>query len=82
MIANVTPHKALAALINGGASHRNPLVRKTAAQFIFKMCELMGPGKILSGIKDVTERVLMTAASFVVDGPPDIRFCFNTKTKI
>jgi hypothetical protein len=33
----------------------------------------MGPGKILSGIKDVTERVLVTASQFVVDGPPDIR---------
>lgn len=34
----------------------------------------MGPGKILSGIKDVTERVLMTSAQFVVDGPVDIRW--------
>ncbi len=33
----------------------------------------MGPGKILSGIKDVTERILITAAQFVVDGPVDIR---------
>ena len=73
MVNNVTPHKALVALINGGASHRNPLVRKTAAQFIHKCCELMGPGKVLSGIKDVTERVLITASAFVVAGPPDIR---------
>ena len=34
----------------------------------------MGPGKILSGIKDVTERVLITSAQFVVDGPVDIRW--------
>jgi hypothetical protein len=34
----------------------------------------MGPGKILSGIKDVTEKVLITSANFVVDGPVDIRF--------
>ena len=34
----------------------------------------MGPGKILSGIKDVTEKVLVTASQFVVDGPPDIRW--------
>jgi hypothetical protein len=73
-IQNVTTHKALVALINGGASHRNPLVRKTAAQFVYKCCELMGPGKVLSGIKDVTERVLITASQFVVDGPPDIRW--------
>ena len=34
----------------------------------------MGPGKILSGIKDVTEKVLVTSSQFVVDGPPDIRW--------
>ena len=48
-------------------------MRKTSAQYIFKCCELMGPGKILSGIKDVTEKVLVTASQFVTDGPPDIR---------
>lgn len=53
--------------------HRNPLVRRTAAQYIYKCCEIMGPGKILSGIKDVTEKILSTCAQFVVDGPPDIR---------
>jgi hypothetical protein len=34
----------------------------------------MGPGKTLSGIKDVTERIMQTAAQFVVDGPVEIRF--------
>ena len=34
----------------------------------------MGPGRILSGIKDVTERILIIAAQFVVDGPVDIRW--------
>ncbi len=34
----------------------------------------MGPGKILSGIKDVTEKILITASQFVVDGPVDIRW--------
>ena len=54
-------------------SHRNPLIRRTTAQYTYKCCEIMGPGKILSGIKDVTERILITAAQFVVDGPVDIR---------
>jgi hypothetical protein len=34
----------------------------------------MGPGKILSGIKDVTEKVLVISSQFVVDGPVDIRW--------
>lgn len=74
MTENVTTHKGLIALINGGGGHRNPSIRRTTAQFVYKMCELMGPGKILSGIKDVTEKILVTAAQFVVDGPVDIRW--------
>ncbi|RMZ95708.1 hypothetical protein BpHYR1_050751 [Brachionus plicatilis] len=74
MINNVTTTKAIIALINGGASHRNPVIRRVAAQYVYKSCEIMGPGRILSGIKDVTEKVLVTAAQFVVDGPVDIRW--------
>ncbi|CAF0770441.1 unnamed protein product [Didymodactylos carnosus] len=74
MIDNVTTQKALQALIAGGASHRNPAVRKASAQYIYIVCEKMGPGKILSGIKDITERVLQVAAQFVSDGPPEIRW--------
>jgi hypothetical protein len=36
----------------------------------------MGPGKLLSGIKDLSERLVQSAAQFVVDGPPDIRYGF------
>ena len=36
----------------------------------------MGPGKILSGIKDVTEKVLVAASQFVIDGPVDIRLVY------
>ncbi|CAF0703596.1 unnamed protein product [Brachionus calyciflorus] len=74
MINNVTTTKAIIAIINGGASHRNPSIRRVSAQYVYKCCELMGPGRILSGIKDVTEKVLVTAAQFVVDGPVDIRW--------
>jgi len=74
MVNNVTTNKGLIALINGGGSHRNPLIRRTTARYVYKCCEIMGPGKTLSGIKDVTERVLVTASQFVVDGPADIRW--------
>jgi hypothetical protein len=74
MIQNVTTIKAMIALLNGGASHKNPLIRRTTAQYIYKCCELMGPGKVLSGIKDVTDRVLQVSSQFVCDGPPDIRW--------
>ncbi len=34
----------------------------------------MGPNKILSGTRDITERVLQVAATFASDGPADIRY--------
>ncbi|CAF0741521.1 unnamed protein product [Adineta steineri] len=74
MIENVTIQKALQALIAGGASHRSPAVRKTSAKYIYIVCEKLGSNKILSGIRDITERVLQVAATFASDGPPEIRW--------
>ncbi|CAF1150733.1 unnamed protein product [Rotaria sordida] len=74
MVENVTLQKALQALIAGGASHRNPAARKTSAKCIYLVCEKLGPTKILSGTRDITERVLQVAATFASDGPPEIRW--------
>lgn len=74
MVENVTLPKALQALIAGGASHRSPLVRKTAAKYIYIVCEKLGPNKILSGTRDITERVLQVGATFATDGPAEIRW--------
>ena len=54
-------------------SHRNVAVRKTTSQFLFALVDKMGPGRILSGIKDITDRVLPTAAHFITDGSPETR---------
>ncbi len=55
-------------------SHRNVSVRKTAAHFLSVVVERMGPGRVLSGVKDVTDRILPIAAQFVVDGSPETRY--------
>ena len=34
----------------------------------------MGPGRILSGVKDVTDRILPVAANFLMDGNPETRY--------
>lgn len=56
------------------SSHRNPAIRKTSAKYIYLVCEKLGPAKILSGTRDITERILQIAANFASDGPPEIRF--------
>nr|XP_056707056.1 TOG array regulator of axonemal microtubules protein 1 [Euleptes europaea] len=74
MVNNVTPARALASLINGGQSHLNTAVRRCAAQHLSDVVEHMGPGRILSGIKDVTDKVLSAVAKFVQDGSQETRY--------
>ncbi|XP_073494688.1 TOG array regulator of axonemal microtubules protein 1 [Phyllobates terribilis] len=74
MVQNVTPGRALAALINGGLSHLNTAVKKCAAQHMSDLVERMGPGRILSGIKDITDRALPAIAKFAQDGSQETRF--------
>ncbi|GFR83234.1 protein FAM179B-like [Elysia marginata] len=74
MVDNVTPQRALLALIGGGASHKNVQIRKLTAQFLVDLVEKMGSGRILSGVKDITDRVLPTAAQFAMDGSQETRY--------
>ncbi|KAL8168580.1 UNVERIFIED_CONTAM: hypothetical protein K2H54_004659, partial [Gekko kuhli] len=74
MGSSVTPARALASLINGGQSHLNTAVRRCAAQHLSGIVEHLGPGRVLSGIKDVTDKVLSAVAKFVQDGSPETRY--------
>ncbi|XP_033734245.1 TOG array regulator of axonemal microtubules protein 1-like isoform X1 [Pecten maximus] len=74
MVESITPQRSLLALIAGGATHKNPQVRKTTSYFVVDLVDKMGPGRILSGVKDITDRVLPTAASFCLDGSQETRY--------
>ncbi|KAJ7345351.1 hypothetical protein JRQ81_001301 [Phrynocephalus forsythii] len=74
MGSNVTPARALSALINGGQSHLNTTVRRCTARHLADVVEHMGPGRVLSGIRDVTDKVLSAAAKFVQDGSQETRY--------
>uniref|UniRef100_A0A8C8SJF0 TOG array regulator of axonemal microtubules 1 n=1 Tax=Pelusios castaneus TaxID=367368 RepID=A0A8C8SJF0_9SAUR len=74
MVNNVTPARALCSLINGGQSHLHTAVRRCTAQHVSDVVERMGPGRILSGIKDVTDRVLPAVARFAQDGSQETRY--------
>ena len=54
-------------------SHRNVTVRKTTAQFLSLLSERMGASRLMSGAKDITEKILPTAAQFVTDGGAETR---------
>lgn len=74
MVDGVTPQRALIALVAGGATHKNIQVRRTTAQFLVEIVQKMGPGRILSGIKDVTDRILPAIAQFSMDSSQETRF--------
>nr|XP_033809260.1 TOG array regulator of axonemal microtubules protein 1 isoform X2 [Geotrypetes seraphini] len=74
MVQNVTPGRTLCALINGGLSHLHTAVRKCTAQHLSDVVERMGPGRILSEIKDVTDRALPAVVKFAMDGSQETRY--------
>ncbi|CAN0409780.1 unnamed protein product [Lampetra planeri] len=74
MVANVTATRALTALINGGFAHRNIYVRKCTAQHLIPVVERLGAARLLAGIKDVTDRVLLAATAFAQDASPETRY--------
>lgn len=55
-------------------SHKNVQVRKTTSRFVVELVEKMGPGRILSGVKDVTDRVIPMVAQFVMDPSQETRY--------
>lgn len=74
MVSCLTPTRLMVALISGGASHRNVTVRKTTAQFLSMLADRMGPSRLMSGAKDVTEKILPTTAQFLTDGGQETRY--------
>ncbi|XP_041069813.1 TOG array regulator of axonemal microtubules protein 1 isoform X1 [Carcharodon carcharias] len=74
MVMNVTPARALSSLINGGLNHLNAVVRKCTAQHLANVVERMGAGRLLSGIKDITDRIIHAVAKFAQDGSQETRY--------
>ncbi|KAM8920816.1 TOG array regulator of axonemal microtubules protein 1 [Pelodytes ibericus] len=74
MVQNVTPVRALIALLNGGLSHLNNAVKKCTAQHLCDLVVLMGPGRVLSGVKDITDRAVPAIGKFAQDGAQETRY--------
>ncbi|CAH1262478.1 TOG array regulator of axonemal microtubules protein 1-like isoform X2 [Branchiostoma lanceolatum] len=71
---NVSAQRALTALIAAGRDHRNVAVRKCTAQYLVTIVERMGTGRVMSGIKDITDKVLPAASVFACDSSVEIRY--------
>uniref|UniRef100_A0A8I3MGC3 TOG array regulator of axonemal microtubules protein 1 n=2 Tax=Canis lupus familiaris TaxID=9615 RepID=A0A8I3MGC3_CANLF len=73
MVSNVTPARAVVSLINGGQSHLHIAVRRCTAQHLSDVVEYMEPERILSGTKDMADRILPAAARFAQDSSQETR---------
>ncbi|XP_076359297.1 uncharacterized protein LOC143251873 isoform X2 [Tachypleus tridentatus] len=78
LVEDVSTQKAALALVEGGASHRNAAVRRTAAEFLSMTVEKMGPSRCLTGCKETAEKILPATAQFVMDGSPLARYYGRT----
>ncbi|XP_041959152.1 uncharacterized protein LOC121718274 [Alosa sapidissima] len=73
MVLNVTPSRSMNALINTGLRHRNAAVRKTTAQFLERLAEIMGASRVLSGKKNLTDRFIHSISCLALDSAQEVR---------
>lgn len=55
------------------SSHKNVAVRRACSSLLVTVVERMGPGRVLSGVKDVTDKILPVTAQFLCDASPETR---------
>ena len=53
--------------------HRSSVVRNATSRLVVSIAESLGPGRVLSGIRDITDRMLCTAANLMLDSSADTR---------
>nr|XP_053628429.1 TOG array regulator of axonemal microtubules protein 2-like [Cherax quadricarinatus] len=73
LVENISPTKSIPAIIQEGISHKNAVVRTTVARLLAYEVERLGPSRVLSGQKDITDRILPAAAKLAQDGSLETR---------
>ncbi|CAM4641945.1 unnamed protein product [Leuciscus chuanchicus] len=66
--------RSLSALLTGGLSHLSSVVRKCAAQHVCVLVERAGAARLLSGTKDLTDRILPAVSKLAQDSSQEARY--------
>ncbi|XP_071354250.1 TOG array regulator of axonemal microtubules protein 1 isoform X2 [Trachinotus anak] len=74
MVQHCTPTRSISALLTGGLSHLNAVVRKCTAQHLANLVEKVGAARLLSGGKDLTDRILPAVSKLAQDSSQEARF--------
>ncbi|KAK0153011.1 TOG array regulator of axonemal microtubules protein 1 [Merluccius polli] len=80
MVQHCTPTRCVNAFLVGGLSHLNAAVRKCAAQHLADLLEKVGVARLLSGGKDVTDRILPAVVKLAQDSSQEARHVETTVT--
>ncbi|XP_068436112.1 TOG array regulator of axonemal microtubules protein 1 isoform X2 [Clinocottus analis] len=74
MVQHCTPTRGIHALLSGGLSHLNAVVRRCAAQHLANLVEKVGAARLLSGGKDLTDRILPAVTKLTQDSSQEARY--------
>uniref|UniRef100_A0A8B9LJ31 TOG domain-containing protein n=1 Tax=Astyanax mexicanus TaxID=7994 RepID=A0A8B9LJ31_ASTMX len=78
MVQNCTPTRSMSALLTGGLGHLNAGVRKCTSQHLAVLVEKIGAARLLSGTKDLTDRILPAVCKLAQDSSQETR-CHGRK---
>ncbi|GAA6083458.1 TOG array regulator of axonemal microtubules protein 1 isoform X1 [Tachysurus ichikawai] len=74
MVQNCTPTRSMNALLTGGLCHLNAVVRKCTAQHLSTLVEKISAARLLSGTKDLTDRILPAVSKLAQDSSKGPRY--------
>ncbi|XP_041703481.1 TOG array regulator of axonemal microtubules protein 1-like isoform X1 [Coregonus clupeaformis] len=74
MVQHCTPTRSLNALLTSGLSHLNSVVRKCAGHHMANLMENIGAARLLSGGKDLTDRILPAVTKLAQDSSQEARY--------
>ncbi|KAK7905011.1 hypothetical protein WMY93_017618 [Mugilogobius chulae] len=74
MVQHCTPTRSIHALLTGGLSHLNAVVRKCTAQHLANLVDKVGAARLLSGGKELTDRILPAISKLSQDSSQEARY--------
>ncbi|XP_020775153.2 TOG array regulator of axonemal microtubules protein 1 isoform X2 [Boleophthalmus pectinirostris] len=74
MVQHCTPTRSIHALLTGGLGHPNAVVRKYTAQHLANLVDKVGAARVLSGGKELTDRILPAITKLSQDSSQEARY--------
>ncbi|XP_072314341.1 TOG array regulator of axonemal microtubules protein 1 [Eucyclogobius newberryi] len=74
MVQHCTPTRCIHALLTGGLGHLSAVVRKCTAQHLANLVDKVGAARLLSGGKELTDRILPAISKMSQDSSQEVRY--------